>query len=178
MDAQWSIGLAVTYFTSPDHLAVLDWIHATFLYPDTIDPAELPVYIILFYESVVGYMPLSIPCTRLMTAISFANPALPYVLTAYLVLQSINSTAMMPIMSGINTHPWSNCTCMFYRCWSTSSMNFLCICYPGHPSFVYFCSAQYMLTTIRTSVPLYLWFSCQLINFSSPPSVFYHMQLR
>ena len=44
MDAQWSIGLAWTYFTSPDYLAVQERIHAAFLYPDTINRTEVPVY--------------------------------------------------------------------------------------------------------------------------------------
>ena len=46
------------------------------------------VYIILliFFKGVVGYMPLGFQSTRLMAVISFANAALPYVLTAYLSL--------------------------------------------------------------------------------------------
>ena len=30
MDAQQSLGLAWTYFTSPDYLAVQEWIHGVF----------------------------------------------------------------------------------------------------------------------------------------------------
>ena len=87
MEAQQSIWLALSYFTSLDYLAVQEWIHATFLYPDTINPTESPIYHNTeFYEGSVDCTPLGVPCTRFMAVISFANPALPHVLTTYLAL--------------------------------------------------------------------------------------------
>ena len=68
-------------------MAVHGLINATLLYVDTINLTDPTVYhYTQFFEGAVGYMPLSIPCTRLMTVISFANPALPYDLTVYPVL--------------------------------------------------------------------------------------------
>ena len=46
MDAQQPTGLALTYFASPDYLAVQDWIHSTFLSSDTINLTK-PLYIII-----------------------------------------------------------------------------------------------------------------------------------
>ena len=92
MDVQQSTPLAHTYFTSPDYLAVQDRIHTTFIFPETINPTEPPVYhYTKFFNGVVDYTPLDIPCDRHVAVISFANTALPYVLTAYLALMSILS---------------------------------------------------------------------------------------
>ena len=114
MDAQWLVGLVQTYFAISDYLTVQEWIHAAFLYPHTINPTEPIVYhYSKFYEykHVVDYKPMGVPCHRLMAVISFANPTLPYVLTANPVLQSIDFTATM---SGNFMHPWSYCMCMSY----------------------------------------------------------------
>ena len=78
--------MAQTYFTSADSLVVQDQIFATSLSPETINLTEHPVYITLFFLGAVGNTPLGIPFTRLMAVISFADPALCYVLTAYLKL--------------------------------------------------------------------------------------------
>ena len=41
------------------------------------------ITILSFFEAVMGYIPLGSQCTRLVLLVSFANAALPYVLTAY-----------------------------------------------------------------------------------------------
>ena len=83
MDAHWPAGLVQAYFASPDYSSVQDWIHATFLSPDSINLTEPLYIIILSFQGAVGYMPLGIPCTRPVVVISFGNPGLPFVLTAY-----------------------------------------------------------------------------------------------
>ena len=84
MDVQWTTGFAWTYFTSPDYSVVPSWIHAAFLPPDTINQTEPHVYQYTnFIKGVVGYMPLGFQNTRIVAVISFANPVLPCVLTAY-----------------------------------------------------------------------------------------------
>ena len=89
MHVQWSTDLAQTYFTSPDYFAVQCWIHAAFLSPHRVNHTEAHVYhYTKFFEGAVNYMPLGLPCTRLVAVISFANVAQPYVLTAYLALLS------------------------------------------------------------------------------------------
>ena len=44
MDAIWSVGLVLTYFAHPDYLVIQDWIHATCLYPYTINQSGPHVY--------------------------------------------------------------------------------------------------------------------------------------
>ena len=86
MDAQWSIGLAETYFTNPDYLVVQCRVNA-FLSPDTVNQTEPHVYhYTKFFEGVVGYMPLGFSCTRLLAVINSANSTLSFDLTAYLAL--------------------------------------------------------------------------------------------
>ena len=69
-----------TYFASPDYLAVQHLICVTFLYPDTIYPIGPHVYhYTKFFEGLVGYTPLGIPCTRCTPMVSFANPVMPYI---------------------------------------------------------------------------------------------------
>ena len=83
MDAQWSIGLAQTYFSSPDYSVVQDWIHATFLTPDTINQTQSPVYHYTKFLMVWWVTHLWASFVILTAIISFANPTMPYVLTAY-----------------------------------------------------------------------------------------------
>ena len=43
-----------------------------------------------FFEGVVGYTSLGFPCTQLMGVISYYNAVLPFVVTAFPVLQHFN----------------------------------------------------------------------------------------
>ena len=59
---------------------------STFFYPNTINQTD-PMYITIYvFVGVVEGMPLGFQCTKLMTVVSFANPTLLYVLTAYSTL--------------------------------------------------------------------------------------------
>ena len=63
MDAQWSMGLAWTYFTYPDYLVVQCLAHTTYLSSDTINQTGSQSYqYVKFLKGWLGYMPLGAPC--------------------------------------------------------------------------------------------------------------------
>ena len=85
------MGLAWTYFTSPDYLVVQCWVCPAFLYPDTIKQAEPQVYRYTNFLSMWWVTCFWVsPCTRLMAVISFTNSVFPYVLTADPALELAN----------------------------------------------------------------------------------------
>ena len=58
IDAEWSIGLALTYFTHPDYLFGKCWVYATHLSPDTnIQIGSHTYWYIKFFQGGMVYMP-------------------------------------------------------------------------------------------------------------------------
>ena len=46
----------------------------------------------MFFEGLVGYNPLDVPCTQLMAVINYSNAALPLAVTAFPALQYLAVT--------------------------------------------------------------------------------------
>ena len=92
MDVQQSTGLVWTYFMNPDYLVVQCLVCVAFLFPDMINQIEPHVYHYTKFLMVKWVTPLGLPCTKLVVVTSFANPALPNVLTAHPAIQSANIT--------------------------------------------------------------------------------------
>ena len=84
MDAQQSVGLGRTYFTSPDYLVVQCLVCYTFFHPDTMNPRGSHVYhCTKFSQGGVGYNSLGVPFAQLVAVINYFSAALPFVFTAF-----------------------------------------------------------------------------------------------
>ena len=83
-DAQWSIRLGCTYFTSPDYLAIHCWVYSTLFHPDTINPKGPHVHHYTnFFQGIVDYDPIGILCTQLLAVINYFNATMPIVVTVF-----------------------------------------------------------------------------------------------
>ena len=84
MDKTQSVGLLWTYFAHSDYMIIQGWIHATCLYPDTINKTGPHVYhYVKFFLGKVGYTPLSSPCDNIVAIVNHSNAVQSFIVTIY-----------------------------------------------------------------------------------------------
>ena len=80
MDETQSVVLIQTYFCNPDYVVVQCLVHATFLFPHTVNQMEPHVYhSVKFFPERVGYIPLCTPCDHIVAIIDHSNVEMPFV---------------------------------------------------------------------------------------------------